>query len=172
MAYLGQEFDANSVEPSKPREVIPPNWYTAIIDASDVKPTKKAQEAEQYGGEGQGDKLLALTFRVIDGDFKDAIIFTNLNIVNSNPQAQEIAQRDLSAICHAVGKLKVKDSSELHNKPIRIKVDVEKKEGYSPRNIVKGYEPVGGQAAPATATGGAATGGAAKPAATPAWGRK
>ncbi|MFO0906803.1 MAG: DUF669 domain-containing protein [Isosphaeraceae bacterium] len=167
MAFLGNEFDASQVEPSKPREVIPPNWYTAIVDASDVKPTKKAQEDEQYGGPAANDKLLALTFRVVEGDHKDALIFTNLNIVNVNPQAQEIAQRDLSALCHAVGKLKIKDSSELHNKPLRIKVDVEKKEGFNPRNIIKGYEPAGGAAGT-----GVASAAVAKPAAQPAWNRK
>jgi hypothetical protein len=165
MAYIG-DFDASQVEPSKPREVIPPDWYTAIIDASDVKPTKKAQEAEQYGGEGKDDRLLALTFRVIEGQYKDALIFTNLNIVNGNPQAQEIAQRDLSAICHALGKIKVRDSSELHNRPLRIKVDVEKKEGYNPRNIVKGYEPAGGGAGAAPVSSPAAA------AAKPAWAAK
>ena len=103
MAYLGQEFDATTVEPSKPREVISTGWYTAIVDASDVKPTKKAQEAEEYGGEGGGDRLLALTFRVVEGEHKDSLIFTNLNIVNSNPQAQEIAQRELSALCQCRG---------------------------------------------------------------------
>src|SRR5689334_9077021 len=104
MAFIG-DFDASTVEPAKPREVIPPGWYTAIVDASDVKPTKKAIEDEQYNGPAANDRLLAMTFRVIDGEHKDALIFNNLNIVNSNPQAQEIAQRDLSALCHAVGKL-------------------------------------------------------------------
>ncbi len=172
MAYLGMSpegFDASQVEPSKPREVLPPDWYTAIVDASDVKPTKKAAEAEQYGGDNAGDRLLALTFRVIEGPHKDALVFTNLNIINGNPQAQEIAQRELSALCHAVGKLKVKDSSELHNKPIRIKLDVEKKEGYNPRNVVKGYEPAEKQGAGTAATSGARP---ATASAQPAWAKK
>ena|ERR1700722_20284655 len=168
MAFLGSEFDATTVEPSKPREVISPGWYTAIVDASDVKPTKKAQEAEQYGGPGAEDRLLALTFRVVEGEHKDSLIFTNLNIVNGNPQAQEIAQRELSALCHAVGKLKVKDSAELHNKPLRIKVDVEKKEGYNPRNIVKGYEPAAG----AQVAGSAPSATVATAPAKPAWATK
>lgn len=156
MAYLGAEFDASQVEPSKPREVVPPGWYKAIIEASDVKPTKKAQEAIQYGGPEANDRLLSLTFRVIEGDYKESLIFSNLNIVNSNPQAQEIGQRELSAICHAIGKLKVKDSGELHHKPLMIKADVERKEGYNPRNVIKGFEAVGGDSSaasgPATAS--------------------
>lgn len=165
MAYLGQEFDANTVEPSKPREVIPPGEYTAIIEASDVKPTKKAQEDTQYGGPAANDKLLELTLKVVDGEYAGSMIWERLNIINTNPVAQEIAQRDLSAICHAVGKLKVKDSSELHNKPIRIKVDVERKEGYNPRNVIKGYSPIEG-----VVTGAARPpAGTAAPAGRPAW---
>jgi hypothetical protein len=171
MAYLGAEFDASQVEPSKPREVVPPGWYKAIIEASDVKPTKKAQEATQYGGPEANDRLLTLSFRVIEGDHKDALIFSNLNIVNTNPQAQEIGQRELSAVCHAVGKLKVKDSSELHNKPLMIKVDVERKEGYNPRNVIKGFEAVGSEGVSSVV--GAPTGSAPAGAkAAPAWARK
>lgn len=168
MAYLSigaDGFDASTVEPSKPREVIPPGEYTAIVEASDVKPTKKAKEDIQYGGPAANDKLLELTLKVIEGEFAGSMIWERMNIVNVNPQAQEIAQRDLSALCHAVGKLKVKDSAELHNKPIRIKVDVEKKEGYNPRNVVKGYSPLGGASAAQASSVPAA-------AATPAWGRK
>ncbi|WP_435008008.1 DUF669 domain-containing protein [Tundrisphaera lichenicola] len=171
MAFLGQEFNAEAIEPSKPRENIPPGWYKAIIEASDVKPTKKAAEAQQYGSEGANDRLLAMTFKVIEGAFDGALIFNNLNIVNSNPVAQEIAQKDFSAICHAIGKLRVKDSNELHNRPLMIKVDVEKKEGYNARNIIKGYEAVGGASsasAPASTGTAAATGAKA----APAWAKK
>lgn len=174
MAYLGQEFDASQVDPSKPREVVPPGWYKAVIEASDVKPTSKAQKAIEYGGGPEaGDKLLTMTFKVVEGDYKDSLIFNNLNLVNSNPVAQEIAQKDFSAICHAIGKLKVKDSSELHNRPLMIKVDVEKKEGYNPRNIVKGYEAVGGASssgAPASTASGSAPATGAKT--TPSWAQK
>lgn len=133
-------FDATNIEPSKPRENLPPGTYVAYIDASDIKPTKKANDDSAYGGPAANDKLLALTFKIAEGEYEGAVIFTNLNIVNVNPVAQEIAQRDFSAICHAVGKLRVKDSGELHNKKMKIKVDVEKKENFSARNIIKGYE--------------------------------
>lgn len=167
MAFLGQEFDSTQVEPSKPRDVIPPGTYMSYIDASDMKPTKKAQADEAYGGPAANDRLLALTFKIVGGEHDGALVFNNLNIMNSNPTAQEIAQKDLSAICRAIGKERIKDSNELHNKPMQITVDVERKEGYSPKNIIKGYKSVGSEAvAPA------ATGEAPKPAAKPAWAAK
>lgn len=171
MAFLGKEFDASQVDPAAPRDVIPPGWYTAVIEASDVKKTKKAEEAEKYGQPGANDRLLELTFKVADGQHKGAMVWERLNLINSNPVAQEIAERDFSAICHAIGRLRVRDSSELHFQPLLIKVDVEQKEGYSPRNIIKGYKAVGEANAPA-ATGQPAAAGAPAAKAAPAWARK
>ena len=73
----------------------------------------------------------------------------------------EIAQRELSAICHAVGVLQVNDSQELHYKPMVIRVDLEERDGYSPRNVIKAFKaPVGGPGnapTPPSATAAAAT---------------
>jgi hypothetical protein len=167
MAYLGKEFDATTVEPSAAREVIPPGWYTALVETSDVKPTKKAVEAEKYGTAGANDRLLELTFKVIEGEHKGSTVWERLNIVNSNPVAQEIAEKDFSALCHAIGKLRVKDSSELHHQPMLIKVDVEQKEGYSARNVIKGFKPVGEKTVAGTVTSAPTTAKAA-----PAWSKK
>ena len=62
----------------------------------------------------------------------------------------EIANRELSAICHAVGVLKVRDSNQLHYKRMLVSVVVEKRDGYQPQNVVKGYKPLEGAGAAAT----------------------
>ena len=36
----------------------------------------------------------------------------------------------LSAICHAAGVLQLRDSAQLHNKPMRIRVNIKKSRGY------------------------------------------
>lgn len=169
MAFLGKEFDASQVEPSASREVIAPGWYTAVIEASDVKKTKKAEEAERYGTAGAGDRLLELTFKVTEGEHKGAMVWERLNLINSNPVAQEIAEKDFSAICHAIGKLRVKDSTELHFQPMLIKVDVEQKDGYSARNIIRGYKAVGSQVSAVTPAAPAGTASAASAPSKPAW---
>ena len=107
MASLGGTFDANNVEPAAPIEVLPPGKYLVQIIKSEMKETK--------AGNGQ---MLALEFDILDGPAKGRRLWDNLNLVNPNVQAQEIAQRTLSAICHAVGKLQVSDSDELHFKPM------------------------------------------------------
>lgn len=148
-------FNANDVEPTTPFEPIPNDKYRAMVIESEIKPTKN----------GTGH-YLQLVWEVLDGDFKGRRIWDRLNISNQNKQAEEIAQRTLSAICRAVGVMQVRDSQQLHQKPAYIKVVVKQDTGYEPRNDIKGYEPVDGAASIAPAP-------AAAPAASaPAWARK
>jgi hypothetical protein len=52
--------------------------------------------------------------------------------------AVEIAQRELNTICHAVGKLRVADTVELHAVPMKVTLVIDKDSG---RNIPKSYRP-------------------------------
>ena len=127
MAKLGGTFDAASVEPNAPLEALPPGDYRVQILQSEMRVTK--------AGTGQ---ILWLDMEVLEGPLKGRHLYDQLNLINPNPTAEEIAQRALSAICHAVGKLQVADSEELHFQPLLVRVAV-KPNGY---NEVKGYKPV------------------------------
>ncbi len=133
MAQLGGTFDASQVDPSQPHETLPPGDYRVQIVNSEMRATKT--------GTGQ---YLWLEMDILDGPLAGRKLFDRLNLVNPNRQAEEIAQRTLSAICHAVGRMQVADSEELHFKPLLVKVAVGKT-GY---NETKGYKPVA-NAAPA-----------------------
>lgn len=148
-------FDASSVAPSQAQEVIPVAWYPVTITESKIKETSK-----------KSGSILALTYTIIDGDHKGRKLFNNLNIVNANAQAVEIAQSDLSAICHATGVIVVDDTFKLHNIPFEIRVGMRKPdENFSePANEVKGYRKLGG----ATAATAPVTSAAPPPAAAPA----
>lgn len=109
MAYIGN-FDANTVEPAD-FSALPAGNYTALISSSEFRPTKS--------GDGQ---YLVLAFQIVDGVHKNRVLWHNLNLINNNPQAVEIAQKELSAIARAAG-VRVFDNSEaLHNRPMRITV--------------------------------------------------
>lgn len=159
----GLNFDASRVAPSEAMDAIPAGWYNAMIDDSELKPTKDGQGA-----------YLQVRFTVIDGQYVNRKVFKRLNIRNNNPQAQEIAFRELSAICHAVGRLQVNDSQELHGLPMKIKVKVRPASGdYEASNDISGYKnindpsvTVGPTAAPAAP---AAPWGAANVTSAPAW---
>jgi hypothetical protein len=146
MAKLGGTFDASGVEPNAPLEALPPGDYKVQILQSEMRVTK--------AGTGQ---ILWLDMEVREGPLKGRHVYDQLNLINPNPTAEEIAQRTLSAICHAVGKLQVADSEELHFLPLLVRVAV-KPNGY---NEVKGYKPVAKAtqpAAPAEVRGPAAAG--------------
>lgn len=125
MAKLG--FDASNVEPLQGYQVLPAGKYLVQIVASEMRVTKS--------GQGQ---YLWLELDVLEGPYAGRKLFDQLNLVNANPQTVEIAQRTLSAICHAVGKLQVQDSEELHLVPMLVDVKVEPpKNGYGESNKIR-----------------------------------
>ena len=140
-------FNAAEVEPQGSFEPIPAGWYTAMITDSEFKPTKN----------GNGE-YLQLRLDVIEGEHEGRVLFDRLNLNNPNQTAVEIAQRQLSAICRAVGVMTPQDSNDLHDKPLKVKVSIRPAgNGYEASNEVKAYEAVdGGQPAPAQSGGGAA----------------
>ena len=149
MARFDTSFDATSVEPTTAYELLPAGKYRAQIVESEMRVTKN--------GMGQ---FLWLMIDILDGEQKGRKIFDQLNLVNPNPTTVEIAQRTLSAICHATGRMHVSDSEELHLIPMTIQVKIKPpKNGYGESNAIA-YLPSEKGAASATRT--------AKPASDPA----
>ena len=134
MANIGANgFDATNVDPSVDFEHIPAGRYNAEITDSDMLDNSR----------GTGE-YLKLEFTILDGEYAGRKLWAQLNLNNPSTQAVEIAQRELSAICHAVGKLRVQDSVQLHNIPLEINVKVKTSPEYGPQNIVRGYSPING----------------------------
>lgn len=139
MAQLGGTFDPTEVpQDERSFEPMPAGDYNCQIVESEVVPTRT------------GGEMLKLTLEVIDGQFANRKVWDNLNIRNSNPQAQSIAHRALADLCAACGLGPISDSEELHFKPFVavIKIDPERTVGdktYDARNGVKRYKARGGQ---------------------------
>lgn len=144
MAQLN--FDARTVAPDQgQQDPVPAGWYKVVMDKSEMKPTK----------DGTGQRL-EMQFKIIDGQYAGRKIFEGLNLVNANPVAQEIAYKQLSAICHAVNVMVAQDSSQLHGIPLQIKVNLKPANGqYEAKNEVKAYKNINEvvQAAPVAAPG-------------------
>ena len=111
-------------------EPIPAGWYEAEVTKSEMKDTKS------------GGKMLSVAFKVIEGDYEKRIVYANFNLVNSNPQAVEIAQRELGNLIHACGLEEIEDSVELHGIPVGIRVKIQDgTPAYpDPRNAIAGYK--------------------------------
>ena len=137
MARFDTSFDATSVEPTTAYELLPAGKYRAQIVESEMRVTRN--------GMGQ---FLWLMLDILEGEQKGRKIFDQLNLVNPNPTTVEIAQRTLSAICHATGKMHVSDSEELHLIPMTIQVKVKPpKNGYGESNAIAYLPPEHGAVA-------------------------
>lgn len=132
MALLPRTFNAAEVDPASTFQPVPPGEYAVMITDSEMKGTK----------DGKGE-YLKLTFKIIQGEFENRFIWANLNLINQSSQAQEIAERELSAICHAIDVMVPEDSQELHGIPMCAKVKVTPAKGqYAASNTIGGFKSI------------------------------
>lgn len=131
MAMLPSVFNTDDHDAMSGFEPIEAGVYLAEIVKTQLKDTK-----DKTG------KYLSVQFKILDDEkYKGRFVFTNLNLVNKNPQAVEIAQRELKSICEAVGfEGELEDSEDLHDTPLGIKVTIKEATSKWPAgNEVKRY---------------------------------
>jgi hypothetical protein len=143
MASFGHTFDASTVEPTTAFEILPPGQYLVQVVASEMRVTRD--------GLGQ---YLYLELDILEGPYAGHKLFDRLNLVNPNPDAVQIAQRSLSALCRAAGRMQVSNSEQLHLIPIRVDVKVRPPKGEfgesnSIRYVVENSAPAAIPSAPA-----------------------
>lgn len=133
MAQLDKPFDSGQYDDMTDGfEPMPKGEYLSKITKSEVKETKT-----------KTGKYIKFEFIVMNGEFKGRKFWANINIVNPNPVAVEIAQKELATLCRACGKGAIQDTQELHEIPIMVKLKVKPEQGDYPA----GNEPIGYYAA-------------------------
>lgn len=146
-------FNAAEVEPSKGFDPLPVGDYVAMIVDSEEKTTQA----------GTGS-YIKLTIEIVDGDYKGRKLWENLNLNNPSSEAVAIAKATLSAICRAVGVLTPRDTVELHNIPMSVKIGLEKrKDSGEMQNRIKSYKGRVDASAITTPQSSAASGGGTAP---------
>jgi len=147
-------FNALEVEPSATFQPMPAGWYKCVIT--------EAVEGMNKAGTGS---YLKLSIEVIDGDHTGRNVFEYLNLKHEKDVVVQIAQQALSQICRAINVNSPKDSAELCDKPLMVKMAVTPASGgYEASNNAKGYEAVsGGASAQAAPSGVAASSGSTPP---------
>ena len=135
MAFI--QFDATAIEPAAPAGAWQPGKHTVEITNADVKTTK--------AGDGH---YVEIEFTCVDGVMARRKHWERLNISNHNAQAEEIAKRNLAAICLAVGLKHVGDTDELLGRTLVIETGVRKPTGSAEvETRINGYFPAGGPVA-------------------------
>lgn len=129
MAFLDQTYEADALPVGAGYEAIPAGWYNATIQKSELKNTKA----------GNG-RMIALRLAITGPTHQGRVVFTNLNINNPNPQAEEIGRQQLGEIMRAIGLARVGDTDELIGGMLAVKL-VLKNDGQE--NDVKGFKAIG-----------------------------
>lgn len=134
MAQMQQLFDATTVAPQESMAPIPAGVYLAQVVESDERALKS----------GAG-RCIALTFEVLQGPYARRKVWTQLNYKHTSADAERIGQAQLSALCHAAGVPRLQDTSQLHMRPINIRVKIRKDDSgqYGDKNEVNGFEAAG-----------------------------
>lgn len=127
MAQLQQVFDATQVDPTQGSGSLPVGKHPVIISNSEITGTKD-------GANG----MVVLELTIIDGPQKGTTGAYRLNLYHSNQTAAQIAQKQLSALCHVTQTFQLQDTAQLHNKPFVIEVGLQK----GPEAAEKGYTEV------------------------------
>ena len=137
-------------------DLLPVGEYVAQIVEASVQQPKS--------GDGY---YLALTWKIIEGDFEGRQVWQRITFAHSNEQAQTIGRKTLKDLCVALDVNEQVDDAEVFLfKPARIRLGIEKdKQGiYPDKNKVSPHPAAGTEAGGAGTAG--QTGGSASTAAT------
>lgn len=126
---FGAGFSSQQELPPSEFDLIPPGWYPAMIEKSEVKVTKK--------GDGH---YINEQFGILDGTAKGKKVFKNFNIQNPSDKAVNIGLRELQDLNKAIGIDIFKDTNQHLNQCCLIKVVVKEDQ-----NDIRGYKPLGNQ---------------------------
>ena len=117
MSFFDRGFDASKVEPQGAYKPIPDGEYLFLIKAAAEEKTKKA-----------GGLMLHLECKGLsEGPAKGRELHFRINLENANPQAVEIGQKQLSAVCRAVGVMVPKHPRDFVGKTMTLRIAVEKR---------------------------------------------
>ena len=88
--------------------------------------------------------MLVFKAEVIGGQHKGRLCWTNLNLVNANPETAGRSSKDLALITKAAGLFRPKSENELTMKPIMAYWAVSpEKNGFPAHNEMKDWKPMG-----------------------------
>lgn len=133
-------FDATNIDPNDNQDAnfspIPAGWYEMTIVGAEAQHGKKANVGE----------MLKLTLAVdanAHPEYAGRQVWDYLCVNHENSQPRQIAQRKLSAICHAIGVTAFDHESALLGGRIQAKLKIRPAgNGYDANNDVGSYKPV------------------------------
>jgi hypothetical protein len=115
-------------------DLISPGDYVAQVIGANIRQPKS--------GDGH---MLALTWKICDGEYEGRQVWETLCYQHSNPTTQDIARKKLKDLCVAVGITEqVSDPEIFLFKPARVKIGIhsDKYGQFDDNNVVKRVSPL------------------------------
>lgn len=127
-----EPINVNQYPDAGKKELIPNGLYKMAAIEAEVCQSKS--------GQGQ---YIKITWKIIEGQYNNRQIIDNVNIRNTNPEAERIGRSQLASILMAMGMAECGDTDLLLNRPIMAKVGVRKdKSGqFDDQNNIVSYSP-------------------------------
>jgi hypothetical protein len=130
---MADELDLSDVESSGGLKPLPNGTYLCRVDQVDPGRTSS-----------NGNRMIDVTFVVIDPEsYQGRRIWHHITFTQ---KSLGIAKQQLEAILgHSISKVIFSEVAEdMLDREVKVRVDIERSEGYSDRNRIRGLIPVGG----------------------------
>lgn len=154
MAFLDTPFNINDLPENTDTEFkpLPAGEYTATIKSAEIKATR-----DETG------KYIKLRLDITGPTHAGRVVFSNINLRNKTPKAEQIGRQQLGDIMRAIGLADLSNTDQLVGSELAIVLKVRNDPTYGDSNEVKAYRAIKGstppmpsaQKAPAAAAGAA-----------------
>jgi len=164
MAFLGTTINVADLPASQSGsfEPLPAGDYQVAIESAEIKDTN--DKTGQY---------IKLKMKVNGPTHAGRVVFSNLNIRNKSPKAEEIGRQQLGDIMRAIGLATLTDTDQLIGGSLVVKLAIKPADGqYEAGNEVKAYKALQGSVAPAPAFAAPAPSQQPAAASAPPWAKK
>ena len=128
MAQLGYTVDKDDQFNGANTDPLPAGEYRVMITDSDVVVPKS----------GKG-RMVKLTYECIDPDYQGRKVFDNIVVEHPSADAERIGKQKLNTIGSIVGVKVIKDTAQLHGKPLGLLLGVKTTAEFGTQNIIKKY---------------------------------
>lgn len=129
MASLGITLNKADLPESQGFDPIPDGWYQAVITKAELKAT------------GKGGQMIGVDYKIEGPTHAGRTVnFQNINIKNSNPEAERIGMSQLGSIMGAIGLATIQDTDQLVGGRLMIKVAFKAAGKYVKDGVEKSFD--------------------------------
>jgi len=121
-------FDASQHDSPGDFDLIPAGVYTAIMVKSEFKDGKKP-----------GSKYINTQWQIVEGEHAKRVFFHMFTWENENERSVNIGKGQWSDVCRSVGIELPNDTSDLHDKPLFVKLAIKSQKDYDDKNVAKSF---------------------------------